>query len=358
MIPPGSTIGILGGGQLGKMLAQAAATLGYQTIVWCDREDSPAFGVATTYYLAPYDDSTTLEKFATACDVVTVEFENIPADTGKYLEQRTLFRPNVNSLYISQNRIREKTFLQSLGIATAPFQPVEDLLVAAEAMGYPSVFKTAEFGYDGKGQWVLNDPSDLQKVTHTSGILEKWIPFEMEISVVAARSASGEFASFPPVQNIHKNGILDQTIAPANLPDALKEQAIQITKTLMEGLEYVGTLAVEFFVEKEETLLVNEFAPRPHNSGHWTLDACLSDQFEQHIRAICDLPLGDCQPLHSAVMTNLIGDAIHQWSKLAADPRAKIHLYGKKECRPGRKMGHVTTLHESSKDDYTSSSSI
>jgi len=294
--------------------------------------------------LPPYDDTDTLEKFASLCDVITVEFENIPYETALELEKKVPFRPNPRSLHIAQNRLREKNFARSLGIDTAPFIEVTDLREAVEAIGTPCVLKTVELGYDGKGQIKIDHDTDLPSISNPGGILEGWIPFKMEISVVAARGLNGEFAPFSPVQNIHSKGILDTTIAPAEISDELAQKAVETTKKLMEALEYVGIFAVEFFVTQEGQILVNEFAPRPHNSGHWTIDACATSQFEQHIRAICGLPLGN--PAHhcSAVMKNLIGETIHEWPEILAGQNDKLHIYGKKEVKPGRKMGHVTRL--------------
>ena len=345
-IAPGSTIGILGGGQLGKMMVLAASKLGYKTVVYSNAEDSPAFDVANEKILDSYENVTSLERFASLCDVITVEFENIPYQTALALEKRVTFRPNPRSLFISQNRIREKSFVQTLGIDTTPFIEVTDLTDAIEAIGTPCILKTAEFGYDGKGQIKIDQETDLPSLSNSGGILEKLIPFQMEISVVAARGLNGEFVPYTPVQNVHRDGILDTTIAPAEISEELGRKAVEVTKTLMEALEYIGILAVEFFVTQEDELLVNEFAPRPHNSGHWTIDACCTCQFEQHIRAICGLSLGNPDYHCTAVMRNLIGKSIHDWPQILMDKNDKLHIYGKKSIKPGRKMGHVTRLNK------------
>lgn len=350
-IYPGATIGIVGGGQLGRMMIHAASRLGYKTVVFCDKKDSPAFHVANHSITASYDDESALCHFAKLCDVVTFEFENIPYKTVQHLEAHTIVRPSWEALHISQNRIREKEFAHSLGVATTIYRAVNDqdsMVEALREIGMPCILKTTEFGYDGKGQHLIREDDSLEKrwesFSVTEGILEKCVPFKMEISLVAARGLEGEYQSFAPVQNIHKNGILDITIAPANIPKELGEKGRAISKLIMDKLRYVGVLAVEFFITEDNQLLLNEIAPRPHNSGHWTIDACCTSQFEQHIRAICGLPLGDPSWHSKARMKNLIGLEANSWCQYAAKSTAKIHLYGKEDCKPGRKMGHVTEL--------------
>lgn len=364
MLPPGSTIGILGAGQLGRMLAMAAAEMGYHVHIYCPEKDCPASEVAAFTTTAPYEDLDALKRFAQSVDVVTYEFENIPAAPVIELAKWVSVRPDPAILSVSQHRILEKQTLNRLGIATAPFRPVntlQELKEATQTIGLPAVLKTARMGYDGKGQWkVMSHESwvmgqlaaecgllthDQKPMTHDIPfILESFIPFRMEISVIVARDTQGHMACYCPVQNIHKNHILSETIAPAPIPPALAEKAETIARAIAQGLELVGLMAVEMFVTDTDDLLVNELAPRPHNSGHWTIDACVTSQFTQTIRAICGLPLGSPQRLCNATMLNLIGDDINDWQTYAAMPGAKLHLYGKKETRPGRKMGHVTFL--------------
>ena len=353
MILPGSTIGIIGGGQLGRMLATAASTLGYQTHVFTPEADSPASHVATHTTVAAYTDTKALEAFADKVDVITFEFENVPHESLEMLERRKLVCPSANVLKVSRNRNREKTFINELGIPTAAFAKVTslaELKKAAMAVRIPAVLKTAELGYDGKGQITLRTGSDLrvawEKIKTDEAILESFVEFDKEISVIVARGKDGETRTYPPVQNIHKNHILDTTIAPAPIDKALATKAEAIAVKIAKALDLQGVIAVEMFVSsvEEEAILVNELAPRPHNSGHWTLDAAVTSQFEQVIRAICGLPLGDTSIRCPAEMKNLIGDDAKDWEKYLKDPTAKLHLYGKKEIRPGRKMGHVTFL--------------
>lgn len=351
IVPPASTIGIVGGGQLGRMLAQAAARMGYHVHVFCPEVDCPAREVARHVTIAAYDDRDSLKRFARDCDVVTYEFENIPAAAVQDIARHVFVRPNPEILQLSQHRVQEKQTINRLGVATAPFTPVaslEELRSAADKLGLPAVLKTATMGYDGKGQAMLDAKSDLaaawKNLNAKEAILEGFVDFKIEISVIVARGMDGAMQCYTPVQNIHKHHILAETIAPAPISDALAKQAEEIAKTIAEGMELVGLLAVEMFVTKDDQLLVNELAPRPHNSGHWTLDACVTSQFEQCIRAVCGLPLGSPDRLCDARMVNLIGDDINDWQKYAQMPDAKLHLYGKKETRSGRKMGHVTFL--------------
>jgi len=358
-IPPGATIGILGGGQLGRMLAIAAAEMGYHAHIFCPEKDCPASEVAKTTTVAAYEDHATLERFAQSVDVVTYEFENIPAAPVAELAKHVPVFPNPDILSLSQHRVLEKQAIHKLGIATAPFMPVhsdEEFHAAIKKIGLPAMLKTARMGYDGKGQWIIKKERELEesrnrgiefsnsRVLESSYILEAFIAFRMEISVIVARDAKGDMACYCPVQNIHKHHILSETIAPAPISAALAEKAEGIACKIAEGLGLVGLMAVEMFVTDKDELLVNELAPRPHNSGHWTIDACVTSQFEQTIRAICGLPLGNPERLCDARMINLIGDDILEWPRYAAMPNARLHLYGKKEARPGRKMGHVTVL--------------
>ncbi len=351
IILPGKTIGIIGGGQLGKMMVMAAAQMGYNTVVFSDQKDSPACAVASEVVIAPYSDQIAWETFKKMSDIVTYEWENVPLNFIQYLEKETLVRPGSNILSIAQNRIREKKFIRSLNIETPLYQAVTDkksFFEAVSSIGFPCILKTSEMGYDGKGQCEINFGYDLEKIWEESEnsekILEKKIPFEKEISVIAARNSYGQFAAFVPVHNIYKDKILDISIAPADVSEEVSQKAIQITKKIMESVNYVGVMAVEFFVTYEKKVIVNEIAPRPHNSGHWTIDACYTSQFEQHIRAICNLRLGNTAFHSKAVMKNLVGSDVLNWQKFENSGKCKLHIYGKKTLNDKRKMGHLTTL--------------
>lgn len=350
-IKPGSTIGIIGGGQLGRMTAVAASELGYKVHIYTDKKNSPASHVAYKTTVADYEDKKALAKFAKSVDVVTFEFENIPHESVKILEETVPVRPGWKVLHIAQHRIREKDFMNSIGVGTAPYRKVknaDDLAKAYNEIGPKCILKTVELGYDGKGQQVIDENSDLKAVWKKLGvktaILEGMVEFTKEISVITARTENGSLASYVPVENIHKSGILDVTIAPAEIERNIAEKAWQIAHNIAESLNLVGMVAVEMFLTKKGELLVNEIAPRPHNSGHWTMDACITGQFEQLVRAVCGLPLGNTYYMTSAVMKNLIGDDIKLYKEFINDPDCKVHIYGKKETRAGRKMGHVTHL--------------
>lgn len=350
-LPPGSTLGILGGGQLGRMLAIAAAELGYQTHIYCPEAGSPAFEVATHHTIGSYEDLAAMETFARQVNVVTYEFENIPSNGVKHIELLVPVRPGADVLSLCQNRLREKTFVRELGIGTAEFRGVTSLetcQAAVKALGTPCVLKTTEMGYDGKGQVTIFEANEAERAWNMlktqEAILEAFVDFRMELSVIVARSVTGEVARYPAVQNIHKQHILDTTIVPAPVDGAVAEQAQAMAVKIAEGAKLEGVLAIEMFLTRDHSLLVNELAPRPHNSGHWSIDACVTSQFEQCVRAICGLPLGSTERLCDAEMKNLIGNAVNDWEKYVAMPNAKLHLYGKKETRPGRKMGHVTIL--------------
>lgn len=356
IIAPGGTIGILGGGQLGRMLASAAAELGLHVHIYSPEKDAPAAEVSAHVTCADYEDEAALRRFADSVDVVTYEFENVPAETARILAERGLVRPGPLALATAQDRIVEKNFMKAQGILTAPFADVSDeasLRAAIENIGCPSVLKTRRFGYDGKGQAKILSAdgalSAYEEIGRAPAILEGFVSFEREISVVVARGADGEIAPYDPVENIHRNHILHQTLVPAKLPDAVADEARAIASRIVRELDYVGVMGVEMFLLPEgagaQRLLVNEIAPRVHNSGHWTMDACIISQFEQHIRAICGWPLGRPARHSDAVMTNLIGDDVDQWKVLASERDTSIHLYGKGEARPGRKMGHVTRLY-------------
>jgi 5-(carboxyamino)imidazole ribonucleotide synthase len=351
-IAPGGRIGVLGAGQLGRMLALAAARLGYRVHIFApDAADSPAAQVAAVRTTAAYDDAGALRAFAAAVDVVTFEFENVPAAAVETLAAAVPVRPSPRALAVTQDRLVEKRFVQAAGVAVPTFVQVDgpaDLTPAAETTGLPAVLKTRRFGYDGKGQAKLASLPDAeaawQAIGRAPAILEAFVPFEREISVVAARGLDGEIACYPPTENRHENHILRTSIAPALLRDEIAARAAEIARTLLERLDYVGVLGVELFLERGGRLLVNELAPRVHNSGHWTMDGAATSQFEQHVRAICGLPLGSAAALARAEMTNLLGDEIDGWRDILGDPNARLHLYGKAEARPGRKMGHVTRL--------------
>jgi 5-(carboxyamino)imidazole ribonucleotide synthase len=347
-IPTGSTIGIIGGGQLGRMTALAAANLGYKVCIYTNQNNSPASHVAEETIVAEYDDSEALQKFAALVDVITFEFENIPHKSVQILEDSVPVRPSWQALHISQNRLREKDYLNSIGVKTAPYKAissVDDLTSALDEIGPKAILKTTELGYDGKGQFVIDGNSNLdsiwKEINSQEAVLEGMVPFVKEVSVVIARGVDGESQAYTAVENIHKNGILDTTIAPAEIAEEISVKAQNIAKKVADSLDYVGVLAVEMFVLDSDDVLVNEIAPRPHNSGHWTMDACYTSQFEQCVRAVCGLPLGGADYHSKAIMTNLIGKDIHQWESIIKEPNAKLHLYGKKEARAGRKMGHV-----------------
>lgn len=354
MIPPGSTIGIVGGGQLGRMMSMAAAQLGYHVHVFTPEQHAPASEVSRSTTCAEYTDQRALEAFAHSVQVVTFEFENIPHASLRMLASQVPVHPSPEVLMISQNRLREKMFINGLGIPTAPFagaESEEELRAAVEKIGIPGVIKTSEMGYDGKGQVMLREASQRagvwERLQARELIVEGFVPFVMEISVLAARNARGEIALYPPVQNVHKNHILKETIVPAPIAPEVAERASAIARLLAERSGLIGLLAVEMFVTQAGEVLVNELAPRPHNSGHWSLDAAPCSQFEQAIRAVCNLPLGDTEPCAPARMVNLIGHDVDSWRDYLADPHAHLHLYGKEEVREGRKMGHVTyVLHD------------
>ena len=355
IIAPGSTVGVLGGGQLGRMFAMAARRLGYRVHTLAPDDDTPTGQVADVEVVASYDDIDAVRAFAEKVDVVTFEFENVSSAAAAAAEQVAIVRPNGKSLAIAQHRIREKTFLAALGIPVTPFAPVwtaDDLAAATETIPCPAVIKTASFGYDGKGQVAVATADDLpaawDALHQREAIVEAFIDLECEISVIGARGVNGEWSHFGPFDNTHAHHILDVSVAPAGVVASTAAEAVEITHAVMEALDYVGILCVEFFVARDGSLLANELAPRPHNSGHLTFDACRTSQFEQQLRAICGLPLGSTELLQPAAMANLLGDVWQpgepDWPAALAYPDVKLHLYGKSSPRPGRKMGHLTAL--------------
>jgi len=371
VILPGSTVGVVGGGQLGRMLAVAARRMGYRVHVLEPKPDSPAGQLADRQHVAEYDDLDAARAFAREVDVVTFEFENIPAETLRAIESIRPIRPSPELLHATRHRAREKHLLHKLGAPLAPFhvcESADDVVMGLKTLGVPAILKTSEFGYDGKGQVRLDGPAvgaargAWEELGARSCVLEKVVAFEWELSVVCARSVSGAFVPYVPVRNDHERSILDVTRAPASLAPRVAERAIELARTIAEAGELVGVLAVEMFLMPGDELAVNELAPRPHNSGHFSFDACVSSQFEQQLRAVCGLPLGDPSLTRpAAAMANLLGDLWFpelepgadpgdasprepDWAAVLEDPAVKLHLYGKPDPRPGRKMGHLCAL--------------
>ena len=352
-LPAGSMIGILGGGQLGRMLALAASRLGMRTHIFCPDANSPAFEVTPHKTVAAYDDQEALAAFADAVDVITYEFENVPAATAEFLAARKPLHPGANALAISQDRLAEKAFLASKNIPVAGYRAVQtraELEAAIDDLGLPAVLKTTRLGYDGKGQRVLRERADaaaaFAALEPKPLVLEAFVPFDKEISVVVARNAKGEVRAFDAAENVHTNHILHTSTVPADIPPGVEKHAAMLAKVIVVALDYVGVLGVEFFVlsgEDRASLIVNEIAPRVHNSGHWTEAVCLTDQFEQHIRAVLGWPLGDPARMADVVMENLIGKDVDR-VPAGLDGNTQPHLYGKTEARPGRKMAHINTI--------------
>ena len=355
VIPPGSSLGVLGGGQLGRMFTIAARRMGYRVHTFSPDEDTPTGQVADVEVTAAYDDLDALRAFARQVSVVTFEFENVPADAVAAIEQIVQVRPSGAALHVAQQRAREKAFLVEHGIPTTPFAragTLDELWDGVARVGTPAVIKTAAFGYDGKGQHRVTTPADVEHIWtaigHQEAVVEQHVSLQAEISVIAARSLEGDIAMYPVFENRHRHHILDLTTAPAMIPVAVATQAVDIARTILESLQYIGILCVEFFLSTDGELLVNEMAPRPHNSGHLTFDAAVTSQFEQQVRAVCGLPLGSTELLRPAAMANLLGDlwtdGEPNWAAGCRNPDVKLHLYGKDEARPGRKMGHLTAM--------------
>jgi 5-(carboxyamino)imidazole ribonucleotide synthase len=354
-LAPGATIGILGGGQLGRMLVLAAARLGFKCHVFSDETESCAFYVADATTRAQYNDDRALETFAAACDVVTFEFENVPDATARFLSDHVPVAPNARALAVAQDRFLEKSFIAELGIATAGFRHVVSEVEASEgyvalagtSSGPKAVLKTQRMGYDGKGQRIVKSDAEAIAAFREFGrvpcILETFIEFAFEASVIGARGRDGSFAAYHPPRNEHENHVLRRSTVPAGLSSGKVKQATAIASRIAEKLDYVGVLGVELFVTKDQALIVNEIAPRVHNSGHWTIEACVTSQFEQHIRAVAGWPLGDTGRHSDAVMENILGEEVAEWQDLA-EQHGGLHIYGKRFARPGRKMGHITRL--------------
>lgn len=362
-ILPGATIGVLGSGQLGRMFAIAARRMGYRVHTFSPDQDTPTGQIADVEVVASYSDLDAVRNFASNVSVVTFEFENVPTATAQAAESRAPVRPAGSVLHTTQQRIREKTFLKDAGLPVTPFREVRssaELAQAASEIGCPAILKTAAFGYDGKGQVRVEAPEHAEEAWTSIGrqeaVLEAFIDFDREISVVAARGDDGAFVHYDPAENQHSRHILDVSLAPARLPAAVAKEAVEIARCVLERLNVVGVLCVEFFVQRDGCLLINELAPRPHNSGHLTVDACVTSQFEQQLRAVCGLPLGSTVMHSAAAMANILGDVWSQgepdWPAACAFPDVKLHLYGKLDPRPGRKMGHLTALNANVQDAY------
>jgi 5-(carboxyamino)imidazole ribonucleotide synthase len=369
----GATLGVLGGGQLGAMFTTAAKRLGYRVAVWDPDPDAPALKLADLPLAAPFTDAASLEKFSTSIKAATYEWENIPAATVQALEQRVPVRPAPRILQIIQNRLDQKTFLAKHRIAVAPFQAVTspEQLTVPDAVGFPALCKTATLGYDGKGQWRLSGPDDVRLVqgelraqAQHRWIVEQFLPFEKELSVLVVRGSDGDRRFYPVAENVHESGILRTTRVPAAIDPEMSRQAAAVAGSVVDALDGIGVFCVELFLMQDGRLFVNEVAPRPHNSGHYTLDACPVSQFEQQVRAVCGLPLGEAKLASPAVMVNLIGEDFTKATtgaeikQFLSQAGARLHVYGKKSVRPGRKMGHVTFLAETAEAAWKSASTL
>jgi 5-(carboxyamino)imidazole ribonucleotide synthase len=361
IVLPGATLGVLGSGQLGRMFAIAARRMGYRVHTLSPAFDTPTGQVADVEIDADYDDLDAIRAFARGVDVITFEFENVSTAAADAAAEIVPVRPSGHTLYVTQQRAREKAFLRLKGFPVAAFEPVgsfDELTTAVERVGMPAILKTAAFGYDGKGQHRITKATELDRVWalvgHQTAVLERVVDFVLEFSVVAARGLDGAFAHYGAIENTHRDHVLDLSVAPARLPPSAVTEAVTVTQAIMEELAYVGVLCVEFFLTADGKVLVNEIAPRPHNSGHLTIDACITSQFEQQVRAICGLPLGSPALVRAAAMSNLLGDVWQRgeprWAAALAVPGVKLHLYGKRNPRPGRKMGHLTAVADTPAD--------
>ena len=368
-VMPGNMLGVLGGGQLGRMFTLVAHQMGYKVTIVDPDKDSPAGRIADKHLCTQYDDLETLGWLTNNCAAVTTEFENVPANVLRELSSSLIVSPAAEAVEIAQNRIKEKTFLRDNGLDTAPFHPINntaDIKAACQQLPGATILKTARLGYDGKGQAVCSTPADVEQAFLAMGqlpcILEQRINIDIEISIILARGFDGQTACFPLAENTHKNAILDYTIAPARIDEKLKQEALTFATNLAQAMNYVGVLAVELFITTEGKVLINEIAPRPHNSGHYTQDATSSCQFEQQLRVLCRLPLGSTYLREPAVMINLLGDLWSSgepdWATVLKDPHVKLHLYGKNTPKPGRKMGHLTYLSESTERAFTRAMAI
>ncbi len=362
MILPGETIGVLGGGQLGRMFTVAAITMGYDVVVLDPDPHSPAGQFAQHHIQKPYQDRDALRKLCGLCKAVTTEFENVPAKTMAYLAEHIVVRPSAQAVSVAQDRRKEKSFLDQYSIPTNKFFIVnssEDIANGLTHTNVPAILKHAQLGYDGKGQYIVKDEIEAREAFRAMNsvpcILEEMLDFKLEISVLLARGYDGSIVFYPPAENIHEKGILSMSIVPARITKHLAEKAIAIGEAVAKNLDYCGVLAIEMFVMPDDRILVNEIAPRPHNSGHYTIDACVTNQFQQQVRTLCGLPLGDTALLTPAVMVNFLGDIwnpVPKWEEILKHPNVKLHLYGKKEPRPGRKMGHFTCVHQDLNEAY------
>jgi len=352
MLLPGSTLGVLGGGQLGRMFCVAARTMGYRTVVLDPDASSPAGRVADEHIKATYTDEAALDRLAQLCDVITTEFENVPAQSLHYLAAHKPVYPSANAVEIAQNRVREKNFAKQAGLEPAPFASIEtsdDLEEAIRSIGLPCILKTSTMGYDGKGQFVVESLQQaidaFNSMQGVACVLEKKLDLKLEISALLARNADGIANCYTPAENEHRNGVLHKSIVPARISAELARDAQQKALMLADAMDYVGVLAVEFFITQDDQLIFNEMAPRPHNSGHYTKDAAVTSQFEQQVRVMCGLLPGDVRLISPVVMVNMLGDLWNpDWRLLLNQPTVKLHLYGKEEARPGRKMGHFNVL--------------
>lgn len=360
MILPGETIGVLGGGQLGRMFTVAAVTMGYDVAVLDPDPHSPAGQIAHYHIQKSYQDREALRELCGLCKAVTTEFENVPADTMAYLAEHIIVRPSANAVSVAQDRRKEKLFCEEQGIPTNRFVIIErekDIIPGIQKIGLPAILKRAQLGYDGKGQHVILSEQQAQEAFQAMGsvpcVLEEKLNYIMEISVLLARGHDNQVVIYPPAENIHEKGILSMSIVPARLEKEHSALACIIGGVMAAHLDYCGVLAVEMFMMSDGQILVNEIAPRPHNSGHYTIDACVTNQFQQQVRTLCGLPLGDIKLLTPAVMVNFLGDIwnpVPKWEEILKHPNVKLHLYGKKEPRPGRKMGHFTCVSENIDD--------